>query len=201
MKAKSDSIDQQQMVRTGCCLEYKAHVAWNKATVPATHLHLLYMGDKCVGDRKGLHKSGNSFLFPMWASERQHSHLHRLDCVYLLLAERHELLVLVEWVHLHRDNGRHHLAAGHELLQLVDSAVTQPNGLNQIVMVQLLQLLPPSLQQHGEHSHIQFLHQYLYLQTFKLETQSEICPIFADRHGQHVAAYSAHSPLRVYSIY
>ena len=98
----------------------------------------------------------------MWARRVQHGQLHRLDCVYLLLAERHELLVLVEWVHLHRDNRRHHLAAGHELLQLVDSAVTQPNGLNQVVMVQLLQLLPPSLQQHGQHSHIQTLHNSLY---------------------------------------
>ena len=64
---------------------------------------------------------------------------------HLLLAELHQVPVVVVGVDLHRYNRRDDLAACHDLLQLVDCAVTESNSLDQVVVVELFHLLPSLL--------------------------------------------------------
>ena len=58
----------------------------------------------------------------------------------LFLAEGHQLRVLVEGVHLHRHSRGHKPAVSDQLLQLVDCAVSQANGLHQTLVIQILKL-------------------------------------------------------------
>ena len=64
---------------------------------------------------------------------------------HLLLAELHQVPVVVVRVDFHRYNRRDNLAACHDLLQLVDCAVTESYSLDQVVVVQLFHLLPSLL--------------------------------------------------------